>query len=150
MNYFLSCIHVLGILAAQEVPVWSAEATESRSKPQTNESMHAKKTVGSPVVMAPVGGSATPALSTEQLLYQYLLSEIAGQRGRPVVATRGMLDLAQKTSDPRIARRAAEIAFQSRHDRAGGRNTDPVVAGQNARAGAISANALFARALYRS
>ena len=114
MNYFLSCIHVLGILAAQEVPVWSAEATESRSKPQTNESMHAKKTVGSPVVMAPVGGSATPALSTEQLLYQYLLSEIAGQRGRPVVATRGMLDLAQKTSDPRIARRAAEIAFQSR------------------------------------
>ncbi len=54
------------------------------------------------------------AVSTEQLLYQYLLSEIAGQRGRSVVASRGMLDLAQKTRDARIARRAAEIAFQSR------------------------------------
>ena len=54
------------------------------------------------------------SISTEQLLYQYLLAEIAGQRGGSVVAARGMLDLAQKTRDLRIARRAAEIAFQSR------------------------------------
>lgn len=51
---------------------------------------------------------------TDQLLYQYLISEIAGQRGREGLALRGMLDLAQRTRDPRVARRAVEIAFQSR------------------------------------
>lgn len=51
---------------------------------------------------------------TDQILYQYLISEIAGQRGRVGLALRGLTDLAQKTRDPRIARRAVEVAFQSR------------------------------------
>jgi len=51
---------------------------------------------------------------TDQMLYQYLISEIAGQRGRPGLAMRGMVDLAQRTRDPRVARRAVEIAFQAR------------------------------------
>ena len=51
---------------------------------------------------------------TDQLLYQYLISEIAGQRGRSGLALRGMIDLAQRTRDPRLARRAVEIAFQAR------------------------------------
>ena len=51
---------------------------------------------------------------TDQMLYQYLISEIAGQRGRSGLALRGMIDLAQRTRDPRVARRAVEIAFQAR------------------------------------
>ena len=51
---------------------------------------------------------------TDQILYQYLISEIAAQRGRAGLALKGMIDLAQRTRDPRLARRAAEIAFQSR------------------------------------
>ena len=51
---------------------------------------------------------------TDQTLYQYLISEIAGQRGRTGLALRGMVDLAQRTRDPRVARRAVEIAFQAR------------------------------------
>ena len=51
---------------------------------------------------------------TDQMLYQYLISEIAGQRGRTSLALRGMVDLAQRTRDPRVARRAVEIAFQAR------------------------------------
>ena len=51
---------------------------------------------------------------TDQMLYQYLISEIAGQRGRAGLAMRGMIDLAQRTRDPRLARRAVEIAFQAR------------------------------------
>lgn len=51
---------------------------------------------------------------TDQMLYQYLISEIAGQRGRNGLALRGMIDLAQRTRDPRLARRAVEIAFQAR------------------------------------
>jgi tetratricopeptide (TPR) repeat protein len=52
--------------------------------------------------------------SSEQAIYQYLISEIAGQRGRSGLAWSGMMDLARKTGDARVARRAVEVAFQSR------------------------------------
>ena len=55
-----------------------------------------------------------PPLTSEQALYQFLLSEIAGQRGRTEFATQGMIDLAMRSQDPRIARRAAEMAFQGK------------------------------------
>jgi tetratricopeptide (TPR) repeat protein len=51
---------------------------------------------------------------TPQILYQALLAEIAGQRGNLKLSTSAYLDLARTTRDPRIARRAAEIAL---HDR---------------------------------
>lgn len=51
---------------------------------------------------------------TDRIFYEYLMSEIAGQRGRPGLALRGLIGLAQRTRDPRVARRAVEIAFQSR------------------------------------
>ena len=66
---------------------------------------------------APASADATKVKDTgltDQLLYQYLISEIAGQRGRAGLALRGMIDLAQRTRDPRVARRAVEIAFQAR------------------------------------
>ena len=59
-------------------------------------------------------GKAKGSGLTDQMLYQYLISEIAGQRGRVGLALRGMTDLAQRTRDPRVARRAVEIAFQAR------------------------------------
>jgi tetratricopeptide (TPR) repeat protein len=114
MNHLLSCVLVLCIFAVHPSPGWSTEVADAKSKARATESISAKKTVADPASPTPSGSKTSPTLSAEQLLYQYLLSEIAGQRGRPVVASRGMLDLAQKTSDPRIARRAAEIAFQSR------------------------------------
>ena len=49
-----------------------------------------------------------------QLLYQFLVSEIAGQRGMIGVAEEGYLTMARETADPRIARRAVEIAFFTR------------------------------------
>ena len=51
--------------------------------------------------------------SGEQFLYEYFLSEIAGQRGDTALAFGGVLDLARKTRDPRLARRATELAFQA-------------------------------------
>lgn len=47
---------------------------------------------------------------TRDLLYKFLLAEIAGQRGNVRLAARAYLELAQATKDPRVARRAAEIA----------------------------------------
>ena len=51
---------------------------------------------------------------TPQILYQLLVAEIAGQRGNMALSTRAYLDLARSTRDPRIARRAVEIAMFSR------------------------------------
>ncbi|MBI5899397.1 MAG: tetratricopeptide repeat protein [Rhodocyclales bacterium] len=51
---------------------------------------------------------------TPQILYQYLLAEIAAQRGQFALSAGAYLDLARSTRDPRIVRRAAEIAFHAR------------------------------------
>ena len=51
---------------------------------------------------------------TPQILYQVLLAEIAGSRGNLQLAVSAYADLAKTTRDPRVARRAAEIALYSR------------------------------------
>ena len=51
---------------------------------------------------------------SEQLLYSILLGEIAAQRGSQAAAAQTYLDLARKTRDPRIARRAVELATVAR------------------------------------
>jgi tetratricopeptide (TPR) repeat protein len=48
------------------------------------------------------------------MLYEFLLGDIALQRGRPEMAAQAYLDLAKTTRDPRVARRAAQLAFESR------------------------------------
>ena len=47
---------------------------------------------------------------TGQTLYDFLLGEIAAQRGSPGLAAQTYLDLAKRTRDPRVARRAVEVA----------------------------------------
>jgi tetratricopeptide (TPR) repeat protein len=47
---------------------------------------------------------------TEPILYELLFGEIAAQRGNPELAAKTFIDLAKRTHDPRIARRAVEIA----------------------------------------
>lgn len=52
-----------------------------------------------------------PALElTEPILYEMLLGEIALQRGSPGLAAQTFTALAKRTKDPRVARRAVEIA----------------------------------------
>ncbi len=51
---------------------------------------------------------------TGQMLYQFLLSDIAAQRGHPELAIQGYLDLAKSTRDLRVVRRAAQLAYESR------------------------------------
>ena len=50
----------------------------------------------------------------EPMLYEFLLGEIALQRGDHGLAAQTFLDLARRTRDPRVARRAVEIANQGR------------------------------------
>jgi len=51
---------------------------------------------------------------TGQILYQFLFAEIAAQRGQFGLSAGAYLDLAKSTRDPRIVRRAAEMAFHAR------------------------------------
>jgi len=59
----------------------------------------------------PVDRSALPNQElTENLLYEFLLAEIAIQRGNAALSAQAYVDLAKRTRDPRIARRATEVA----------------------------------------
>lgn len=51
---------------------------------------------------------------SEAILFKITLAEIAVQRGQPHVAVPAFLDVARETKDPRIARRAAEVAWNAR------------------------------------
>jgi tetratricopeptide (TPR) repeat protein len=51
---------------------------------------------------------------SEQVLYSMLLGEIAAQRGNPAAGAQTYLELARQTRDPRIARRAVELAQLAR------------------------------------
>jgi tetratricopeptide (TPR) repeat protein len=51
---------------------------------------------------------------TETVLYEFLLAEIAGQRGNVGLSAQAYVDLAKRTRDPRVARRATEIALYAR------------------------------------
>jgi tetratricopeptide (TPR) repeat protein len=57
---------------------------------------------------------ALPSIElSDELLYEFLLTEIASQRGDVEVAVQGSSDLAKKTHDPRLAMRAAQLALQT-------------------------------------
>ncbi|MGB0128220.1 MAG: tetratricopeptide repeat protein [Rhodocyclaceae bacterium] len=53
---------------------------------------------------------------TGKILYQIMVAEIAAQRGEVRLASSAYLDLAKTTRDPRIARRAAELAHFARQN----------------------------------
>ncbi|MEW6688424.1 MAG: tetratricopeptide repeat protein [Pseudomonadota bacterium] len=54
---------------------------------------------------------------TGQMLYEFLLGEIATRRGSEGLATQTYVELAKKTRDPRVARRAVEMAKLARMPR---------------------------------
>jgi tetratricopeptide (TPR) repeat protein len=61
------------------------------------------------------GESSLPGRTLdEDLLYKFLLAEIANQRGNSQLAAQAYLDLAKTTRDPRVARRATEVALYAK------------------------------------
>jgi tetratricopeptide (TPR) repeat protein len=51
---------------------------------------------------------------TEQIMFKMMLAEVALQRGQAQIAVPAYLELARETRDPRVARRAAEVAWNAR------------------------------------
>ena len=71
-----------------------------------------------PIAVAALGLHATafaqPSKDDDSELYDMLLGEIAQQRGDYALAAKTYLELARRTRDPRVARRAVEVANQGR------------------------------------
>jgi tetratricopeptide (TPR) repeat protein len=51
---------------------------------------------------------------TGEVLYEFLIAEIAGQRGNLALSAQAYADLAKRTRDPRVAERATEMALHAR------------------------------------
>lgn len=59
-------------------------------------------------------GAAPSTELTPEILYQFMFAEVAGARGQLPLSVAAYLDLARNTRDPRIAKRAAEVALAGR------------------------------------
>ncbi len=51
---------------------------------------------------------------TRDLLYEFLIAEVAGHQGNATLAAQAYVDLAKRTRDPRVAERATEMALYAR------------------------------------
>jgi tetratricopeptide (TPR) repeat protein len=92
----------------QEQAKPAAEAVVSQGESDQSESKPAAAPASAPKPELP------NQELTEAVLYEYLLAEIAGQRGSIGLSAQAYADLAKRTRDPRIARRAAEVALYAR------------------------------------
>ncbi len=113
------------VAQAQSVPL-TASPKPTKTEPAKAEPAKAESVKPEPGLaesMAAIVAAKTQQLRRAQAsegrasgdyLFQYLMSEIAGQRGNGAAASSGLFDLAKRTNDPRVARRAVELAFQSR------------------------------------
>lgn len=80
---------------------------------ETAEAAQPAQTVESPEPQAEAAPELPNVELSDQLLYEFLLSEIANQRGHAALAVEGSTDLARQTRDPRLAKRAAQLAIES-------------------------------------
>ncbi len=80
--------------------------------PQKEDAAEQVEQSGQPEQEAEVPQGLPNVELSSELLYEFLLSEIASQRGVDAVAVEGSADLAKKTLDPRLAMRAAHLALQ--------------------------------------
>ncbi len=102
-SLYLLLLGSLLLTACAHAPVNQADQTDqSGTEDQTGQ---AEPQTESPSTLPNV------ELSSD-LLYEFLLSEIAGQRGNDTVAVGSSADLAKKTRDPRLAMRATHLALQ--------------------------------------
>jgi tetratricopeptide (TPR) repeat protein len=115
MNLFYRKLILLPLLlgACAQVPPKSVDASAKATKPVENLS---DPIAGAEVEITQDSAKLDlPNVALDgDMLYQFLLGDIALQRGRPELAAQSYLDLAKKTRDPRVARRAAQLAYESR------------------------------------
>lgn len=68
------------------------------------------------VLLPPAAAEQLPRVElTQEILYQILLGEIAGQHGQIGIAAATLMRVAEKTQDPRLAERATLAALYAKH-----------------------------------
>jgi tetratricopeptide (TPR) repeat protein len=115
----VKCVHRvllagLGLLlaACTQGPV---REVEPAAIPEVNEAeLEQAETKAASATTPPAKPDLPNQELTEAVLYEYLLAEIAGQRGSIGLSAQAYADLAKRTRDPRIAKRATEIALYAR------------------------------------
>lgn len=94
-----------------------ADAPAERATPEES-GIEREQAPAAPAPIARLPAEPAPVLPkqdlTETILYEFLLAEIAGQRGNVGLAAQAYADIAKRTRDPRIARRATEVAIYAR------------------------------------
>ncbi|MCF8198283.1 MAG: tetratricopeptide repeat protein [Sulfuritalea sp.] len=112
-SVFVTILALTSACSTAQAPV-AAPGPESSpaSAPAPTQAPAAAKPA---VATAPANEGRLPKLElTGQILYQFLLAEMAAQKGQFALSASAYLELATSTRDPRIVRRAAEIAFHAR------------------------------------
>ncbi len=100
----LSASLILGGCATTHPAAHQPFAPDSGAPHSAKESVPASAAPGTPPNVALTSG----------LLYRLIFAEIAAQRGEPEAAFAAMMESARGTHDPRLARRATEIAIDAR------------------------------------
>ncbi len=100
-------------IACAQTPFKSAHAADPEEDDEDEHSM--SETGQAPVTAAALPPAALPEMELSgAMLYEFLLGEVALQRGNVGLAAQAYVDLAKKTRDPRVAKRATEIALYAR------------------------------------
>lgn len=100
---------LLGIAVLTQVACTAVRGVEA-TKPTAEQPAESQKPSGKAEAVADSRGEPQYEPLTQQLLYDILLAEIAGQRGRLDVSAPHYLQAALDSRDPRVAERAVQIA----------------------------------------
>ena len=99
------------LTACAHKPLAQAQAGDQEDDDEDEQNVSAQ--AQAPAAKLPL--SALPDMELNGgMLYEFLLAEVALQRGNVGLAAQAYVDLAKKTRDPRVAKRATEIALYAR------------------------------------
>ena len=99
------------LAACAQKPLVQAQAGDQEDDEEDEQNVSAQ--AQAPAAKLPL--SALPNMELNGgMLYEFLLAEVALQRGNVGLAAQAYVDLAKKTRDPRVAKRATEIALYAR------------------------------------
>ena len=99
------------LAACAQKPLAQAQAGDQEDDEEDEQNVSAQ--AQAPAAKLPL--SALPNMELNGgMLYEFLLAEVALQRGNVGLAAQAYVDLAKKTRDPRVAKRATEIALYAR------------------------------------
>src|SRR5687768_2133422 len=88
----------------------SAQTSPAAAQGDVSKKRLVSQSSGGPAAMLPAEDLLPAVALSEELLFKLLSAEIAYQRNDWQTAYVTILTLAQQTGDPRLARRAAEVA----------------------------------------